>query len=106
MTSEDAIRGRIDRIQHRSLITGCVALATCIGAASFTPVQFFRSYLLAFLFWSGIPLGCLVVVMMHYLVGGGWGFLIRRPLESGTRTFPLVAVLVVPLLLGIPSLYQ
>jgi hypothetical protein len=104
--SEDALRGRIDRIQHRSLITGCTALATCIGAGFFTPAQFFRSYLVAFLFWSGIPLGCLVVLMMHHLVGGGWGFLIRRSLESGTRTFPLVAAFVVPLLLGIPWLYQ
>jgi hypothetical protein len=104
--SEDVLQVRLDRLQTRSLIVGGAALAICVFAAFFAPAQFFRSYLVAFLFWSGIPLGCLVVLMLHYLVAGGWGFLIRRPLESGIRTFPLVAVLVVPILLGIPSLYS
>jgi len=106
MNSDEALSARLDHLQARSLIFGIAALAVCVVAAFFTPAQFFRSYLVAFLFWSGIPLGCLVVLMLHYLVAGGWGFLIRRPLESGIRTFPLVALLVVPILLGIPLLYQ
>lgn len=98
-------RATVDRIQRQSLVIGCAALGICVVVGFFTPAQFFRSYLVAFLFWSGIPLGCLVVLMLHYLVAGGWGFLIRRPLESGIRTLPLVALLVVPLLLGMSTLY-
>ena len=105
MTTEEAVYTRLDQLQGRSVVVGSAALAICVVVAFFTPAQFFRSYLVAFLFWSGIPLGCLVVLMLHHLVGGGWGFLIRRPLESGTRTFPLVALLVVPIVLGIPFLY-
>jgi len=68
--------------------------------------QLFRSYLIAYLFWLGIALGCLPVLMLHHLVGGTWGFVIRRILEAGTRTLPLMLLLFLPLLLGIHSLYE
>src|SRR5262249_36797873 len=64
------------------------------------------SYLWAFLFWFGIALGCLPLLMLYHLVGGAWGFTIRRIIESGTRTLPLLAVLFVPVLIGIPQLYE
>jgi hypothetical protein len=105
MTHFAALAGRLVILQRRSLIVGVVALGACAAAGFLNPAQFFRSYLVAFLFWSGIPLGCLAVLMLHHLVGGGWGFLIRGPLEAGTRTLPVVAALVVPLLLGIPRVY-
>ena len=50
--------------------------------------QLFRSYLIAYLFWFGIALGCLPLLMLHHLVGGAWGFAIRRVFEAGTRTLP------------------
>jgi hypothetical protein len=68
--------------------------------------QFFRSYLIAYLFWLGIAAGCLPLLMLHHLVGGTWGFVVRRILEAGTRTLPLMAALFVPLLFGIHSLYE
>jgi hypothetical protein len=105
MSEPVASAARMDRLQRASLIVGVVGLAVCAGAGIFDPARFFRSYLLAFLYWSGIPLGCLAVLMLHYLTGGGWGFLIRRPSEAATRTLPAVALLAVPLLLGIPRLY-
>ena len=67
--------------------------------------QFFRSYLIAYMFWLGIPLGCLGIVMIHHLVGGTWGFVIQRSLESAIRTFPIMAVLFLPLLFGLPDLF-
>ena len=68
--------------------------------------QLFRSYLIAYLFWFGIALGCLPLLMLHHLVGGAWGFVIRRVLEAGTRTLPLMALLFLPILFGIHSLYE
>lgn len=96
----------LDRLQQRSLVVGGLALAACGGGAYFSPAQFFRSYLVAYLFWVGIALGCVAIVMLHHLVGGGWGFVICRLLESGTRTIPLMAVFVAPLLVfGLGRLY-
>jgi hypothetical protein len=95
----------LDRIQRRSLLVGAIALAACAWGAFATPQQFFRSYLMAFIFWSGVGLGSLAVLMLHHMVGGGWGVLIRRMLEAATRTIPLLALLLVPVLVGIPHLY-
>ena len=50
------------------------------------------------LFWIGIPVGCFGIVMIHHLVGGTWGFVIQRPLESAIRTLPVMALLFIPAL--------
>jgi hypothetical protein len=43
--------------------------------------------------------------MMHHLTGGWWGYPIRRLLEAGTRTLFAMAILFIPLLLGLSRLY-
>jgi len=97
-----------DRIQRRSLIIGVVALVVAIAYALATrnSAQFFRSYLLAFVWWTGVSLGCMAILMMQHLTGGLWGFVIRRPLEAASRILPLMAVLFVPLVFALPKLYQ
>jgi hypothetical protein len=95
----------LTRIQHRSLLVGGVALALCLGGALVSREQFFQSYLLGYLFWVGIALGSFALAMLHHLVGGAWGFVIRRLLEAATRTLPLMAALFIPVLLGLPDLY-
>jgi hypothetical protein len=61
---------------------------------------------MAYLFWLAIPLGSLVMLMIHHLTGGGWTFAIRRPMEAAIRTLPLMAILFIPILLGIPHLFE
>jgi hypothetical protein len=94
-----------DRLQRGALIAGVTGLILCLVGALFSPAHFFRSYLVAFNFWLGIALGCLVILMLQYLTGGAWGILLRRVLEAGTRTLLLLAFLFVPLLVGLPELY-
>jgi len=94
-----------DSLQRGALAVGLIASVLSIGGAFFNSPQFFRSYLLAYLFWIGLPLGCFAIVMLHHLVGGTWGFVIQRLLESGIRTFPLMALLFLPLLFGMPEIY-
>ncbi len=105
MNHGSSVRPQLDAIQHRALIVGLGGLALCLAGALLNSEQFFRSYLLAYLFWIGIALGSLAIVMLHHLVGGGWGSVIRRLLESGTRTLPLMALLFIPLLFGLHDLY-
>jgi hypothetical protein len=52
-----------------------------------------------------VVLGCLAILMMHYLVDGRWGLVIRRVLEAGTRLLPLMLVLFIPIIFGVPELY-
>jgi hypothetical protein len=95
----------VEAILKRSLQVGVIALALCLAGAYFDRQQFFRSYLMAYVFWLGIPLGCFGIVMIHHLVGGTWGFVIQRPLESAIRTFPVMALLFLPVFFGLPDLY-
>ena len=91
--------------RQRSLAVGVVAIVLCLIGAYFNRQQFFRSYLTAYIFWLGIPLGAFGVLMTHHLVGGTWGFVIQRLLESAIRTFLVTALLFLPILFGIPDLY-
>jgi hypothetical protein len=89
-----------------ALIVGAVGIAASLIGAFVATEQFFRSWLLGYLFWFAIALGALPLVMLHHLVGGKWGFASRRVLESATRTLPLMTLLFVPLLFGIHHLYE
>ena len=44
--------------------------------------------------------------MIQHITGGAWGVAIRRLLESGTRTLPVLALLFVPIALGVGHLYE
>jgi hypothetical protein len=106
MNGTDTLRPRMDRVQRLGLIIGVAGLGLCVAGAFNNPGQFFHSYLFAFLFWAGIALGSTGIVMLYHLTGGGWGLIIRRLLESASRTIPLVALLIVPVIIGIPRLYE
>jgi hypothetical protein len=103
-----------DRVQRLALIAavaGCAGfvvlglLLHLLGGIT-SPLQFFLSYLVAYNFWLGVALGCLVILMLQYVTGGAWGFTIRRVAESGTRTLLLLALLFIPLLFGLHALYE
>ncbi|MGH9366834.1 MAG: hypothetical protein ACRD3M_04060 [Thermoanaerobaculia bacterium] len=94
------------RFGRNALAVGVAALAACVAGAVARPDQFFRSYLLAFLFWNGLTTGAMAVLMLQYLTGGAWGIAIRRELEAATRTLPLTALAFVPLLAGLHRLYE
>ena len=94
-----------DLMQKRSLVVGLIATALCAGGALIFPPVFFRAYLSAYIFWIGIPVGCLALLMLHHLVGGRWGFMIQRVLEAAIQTLPLMALLFIPLLFGLADLY-
>jgi hypothetical protein len=100
MTQRPTVRAELQRLQRIALVVGGVGAVLCVVGYVLHPAQFFRSYLTAYMFWLGITLGCLAILMLHHLVGGTWGAAIRRVLEAGTRVIPLMLVLFVPLFFG------
>ncbi|MFB3827091.1 MAG: hypothetical protein ACE15B_09990 [Bryobacteraceae bacterium] len=94
------------RWRTRLLGVGIVALLVCAAGAFFQPAGFLRSYLWGYLFFLGVALGCLAYNMLQYLTGGAWGMVIRRLCDAAVRTFPLLAVLFLPIAFGIPHLYD
>jgi len=104
----ETARVEVEDFRRRALIVGVVALIVgLVGAliSSESREQFFRSYLLGFIFWLAIPLGCFAILMLQHMSGGVWGLVTRRVLESATRTFPLLALLFIPLLFGLKSIF-
>lgn len=95
----------LNRWQTRALIIGAIAAVLSITGAFISHAQFFQSYLFAWLFWLGLSLGALVVVMMQNLTGGWWGLAVRNLCFAAIMTLPLLVVLFVPLLFGLHDIY-
>ena len=100
MNETDTLKPGLDRAQRWFLIVGLVALAACAYGAFANWTGFLRAYLMAYLMWLLVGLGSLAILMLHHMVGGRWGYVIRRTLEAGTRTIPLLALLFIPLAIG------
>jgi hypothetical protein len=95
----------IGRWQTPSLIVGVIGLAASAIGFFMNRQEFFRAYLPSYLFWFSIVAGSLGVLMLQYMTGGEWGLMIRRPLGASARTMWLMAVLFIPILLGVRDLY-
>ena len=105
MPEKAQLLARLDRLQQQVLLVGAISAGISVAGALFSPTQFFQSYLFGYVFWIGITLGCLGLLMLHHLVSGGWGFVIQRITEAGMKTSTLMAVLFVPLALGLTHIY-
>jgi hypothetical protein len=104
MIQDQTYRSQLDRIRLLAGVAGIVGLLACIALALlFDPGRALQSYLFAFLFWFGIALGSLAITLLHQLVGGAWGFLIRRLQEAAAATLPLFALLFLPILIDVAS---
>ena len=94
------------RIFRPALGAGILLSIACIIGGFFDPGDFFHSYLMSYLFWFGLTLGSMAIVMLQYLTAGAWGIMTRRSLEAASRTLPLCAVLFIPIAAGTSKLYD
>src|SRR2546423_11145804 len=94
----------VKTISRRSLVVGLVFGVIAVIGGFFRPQEFFRGYLLGFMCWLGVALGSMAILMIRHLTGGGWGMVIRRILGAAMRTLPLLAVLFIPVILGMKKL--
>jgi len=83
--------------QRFCLAIGVGGALTCIIGFVTQPEQLMRGYLIGFMLWLGLSLGCLAMLMVQHLSGGLWGLSIRRILEAATKGLPLMLVLWIPL---------
>lgn len=85
---------------------GVLALAGCLLLGLTGDMhQALLSYLFAFVFFTGLGAGSLALAFVHPLTGGAWGWYIRPQVLAAARTLPLMALLVIPVLLGMHVLY-
>ena len=93
------------RLQRYGLIAAFWGILAGVAGAFLDVDQFFRSWLVGFLFCLGLSLGSLALLMLQHLSGGHWGLAGRRVFEAGSRNLPFVTLMFVPILFGLPRLY-
>jgi hypothetical protein len=76
------------------LIGGAVDLKTTL-----------QLYLGAFTGWAAVPIGSLAILMMMQLIKGVWCGELGAPIDAATRTLPVVALMIAPILIGMASIY-
>ena len=95
----------ITRTRNVAFAVGLLFTLALILGAVLSPGHFFHGYLVGFVFWTGITVGSLALLMLQHLTGGAWGLVIRRVLEASTRTFPLLLLLFIPVAIGLKHIY-
>jgi len=95
----------ITRTRNVAFAVGLVFALVLLLGAVLSPGRFFHGYLVGFIFWTGITVGSLALLMLQHLTGGAWGLVIRRVLEASTRTFPLMLLLFIPVAIGLKHIY-
>ncbi len=105
MITTDNIAPGLQTAQRRGLMAAAVGVLLCLIGVFTQRERFFQSYLLAFMFFTNISLGCLALVMLHHMTNGKWSFSIQRFLEAGMRTVPFMILFFIPVLLGMSDLY-
>lgn len=87
---------------------GLVALGAVLVAIAWVvegTAAIARGWLLSFAAVSFVPLGSLVLLMIHHLTGGAWGFALAPVLRRAALCIPLVALAFVPLAIATHLVY-
>jgi hypothetical protein len=80
-------------------IVGCAIGIAVSGAAVY------RAWLCAYLFWLGLPLGAVSLILVHDLTGGAWMAGARPALAAAAVTMPLATLAGLPVLIGLRTIY-
>lgn len=90
------------KLRALGVAIGVLAVLLIISAI-WDAKQFAHSYLFGYVFALDISLGALFWVLIHHVSGAGWSVGLRRVYENITRAIPYLAVLFIPVLIGIYS---
>jgi hypothetical protein len=93
------------RLPVAGLGIAAAGLLLLAAASRTTTPTLLAAWLVAFVFFLTIALGCLYFTLIHTAMSGSWGVVLRRLAETASATIPLFALLFLPLALGLAQLY-
>jgi len=96
---------RRDRFVTGALVAAVVGLVLWLAGVVLEPRQAFASYLFAYAAALTIVIGALVQVMISQVTAARWFTVLRRLTLNVAAALPALAVLVLPVLLGVHALY-
>ena len=88
-----------------SLLLGAAALAVMFWGFHLAPERAYHAYLAAYAFASSAAIGCIAFVCIAHAANTTWPVAVRRLPEAVAPALPVLALLFVPVLLGVPALY-
>lgn len=89
-----------------SMLAGIVLLAVCFSVGKGVGMKhFYYSYLVAYCFFLSLSLGALFFLLVQNLLFGVWSIVVRRLTEIFVSNIPLMALLSIPISMGLPEIY-
>jgi hypothetical protein len=87
-----------------ALLVATEALVAILGFV--LPMEILlRGWLVAFAIWSCVPIGSMILLLIHRLTGGEWGWAAAPVLRPAAAMVPLVVLAFVPVLVALPDIY-
>jgi hypothetical protein len=77
----------------------------CIVGATTSSTAFLHAWLCSYLFWLGLPLAGVTLVLVHDLSGGDWMATARPVLEAAAATMPIASLAGILAFAGLTSIY-
>ena len=92
---------RINAMAATALTVALVALGATVALGLVVGTgPMFRSLLIGYMMPFGLAMGSLVLLMIQWCTAGYWGYVLRSPLEAGTRTLPVWGLVFALIALG------
>lgn len=90
-----------------ALIAGLAATGLLAGLALFVtgPGPALAAWLAATLAVGGVPIGALLILQIHNIIGGRWIRVLERPLLGAVESLPALVAAFVPLLLALGTIF-
>ena len=101
---------RARKIARTAAVVGVAGLAIAVSLAfsrgGETRAHFFPSYLVSFTFYLSLCLGGFFFVLIQHLTRAGWSVVVRRIAEVVAANTTIMAVLAIPILLGVREIFD
>jgi hypothetical protein len=94
------------RLNLAALAAAVLGVIGCIVGGIVDVTGFFRAWLCTYLFWLGLPLAGVTLVLVHDLSGGNWMATARPVLAPAIATMPLATLAGIPAFIGLHGLYS
>lgn len=96
---------KLKDMQTLSLLIGGVGLVVMLLSWIFGVANFYQGYLIGWLFAVSFAAGGLLILCIHNLAHGGWGFLMRRIAEASSLTIIPIMILFLPIMFSLDKVY-
>jgi hypothetical protein len=83
-----------------SAVAGGVGLVLTFIGMAISPRPALLAYLIAFVYWLGLAIGAVTLVLANHTAGAKWNVTLRRFNETAGAVIPVFVLLFIPLLLG------